>query len=136
MYAKLIKLLKNKLIKLLMKTNIGNLKVGKVIETIPDVQDGTGISFELFFNYTKNNHKECKEFIKFLISNNAYFNFVKNFCHSRNKQWLRMHMPVLDPAEYLLDAFHWVLTEEGDEYWSDLQQKYRGEYHPDYDEML
>lgn len=71
-----------------------------------------------------------EKFIKFLEDNNAWENFERNFIKQGGdvkeykrccKTFGRSHLSV---------AFTWSKTEEGPEYWSEIDQKWREENKP------
>lgn len=75
--------------------------------------------------------EECrllKEFIKFLLKNDAYERYVNALLRSENIEWLssRYH---ITPTNYVSDAFDWVLENIDDanngSYWFHLSETWR-----------
>ena len=68
-----------------------------------------------------------KEFIKFLEANNAWENFERAFTEQGGSVKAYKEICKESRNRELVAAFMWAETEEGEEYWSKLNRKWREE---------
>jgi hypothetical protein len=89
-----------------------------------------------FDNYEKENSnflvlKDCpQDFINFLKNKNIYEKFINNLLSFNNQQkkenWKQCKFcKDVDKFFYILSSFYWHETEEGSDFWEDINNKWR-----------
>lgn len=64
-----------------------------------------------------------EKFIDFLKKENAFDSYVTNF-NERRKSAIIEWLNVKDPEDYIAEAFIWVISSEGCEYWNNLDEQW------------
>jgi len=82
------------------------------------------------------NYKYCKSlskavsFIRFLKDNNAYEKYMENSM-IKNQRWFSVHKYIepnkikeLSKYDWIVKAFNWLNSKDGDAFWNDLNEKW------------
>jgi hypothetical protein len=65
-----------------------------------------------------------EKFIKFLEDNNDYDKFIYNFKYQKRYN-IETFCDIIKQSEYIMDAFIWDETKQGDSYWLKLNYKWK-----------
>lgn len=69
-------------------------------------------------NRIKRKGKKIQLFIKFLISEGIYYNYLKN------TRFNKINLKFICPGTFILNTFSWASSEEGYCMWDDINHKW------------